>query len=503
MFQDQMETMHNTLKEILARISALEQTPGSRNTSVGYGFRSGGDKVYSVSDYSTSTSSRANYDSDDRPDYRMKIDLPQFNGQLKIEEFLDWLAEVERLFDYTKIAEEKQAKLVAYKLKGSASAWWEQVQATRTRSGKEPVRRWDKMKKLIKTRFLPPDYEQILYQQYQNCKQLSRFISAYIEEFYRLQTRLDLNESEAYSISRYKNGLRWDIEEKLSVQSFHKLTDVVLAAEQVEQLMETGRNKLRAPPNVSNTLAENSRQTVISQTSNIHSQSVQPRQNGSYSTAKAYSQGQNPYAANTVVKCYCCNAEGHKSNVCPTRKMVNFVDTIQEEEDIPVEVTEEFDEHIIDGDCGETLSLIVQKLLYNQPIKEEHPQRRNVFRARGTINGKVCNIIIDGGSSENMIAASVVKKLGLKTKRHPRPYKVGWIHEGHEETKVTETSLVKFSLGGKYFDEEQCDVIDMTVCHLLLGRPWQSDCNTGHGGLDNTYTFYKQGKKFVLNPIGG
>ena len=43
--------------------------------------------------------------------------------------------------------------------------------------------------------------------------------------------------------------------------------------------------------------------------------------------------------------------------------MVNFVDTIEEEEDIPVEVNEEFEEHIIDGDCGETLSLMVRKLL--------------------------------------------------------------------------------------------------------------------------------------------
>ena len=133
--------------------------------------------------------------------------------------------------------------------------------------------------------------------------------------------------------------------------------------------------------------------------------------------------------------------------------MVNFVDTIKEEEDISAEVNEEFEEHIIDGDCGETLSLMVRKLLYNRTMKEEHPQRRSVFRTRGTINGKVCNIIIDGGSSENMVAASVVKKLGLKTQRHLRPYKVGWIHEGHEETKVTETCLVKFSLGGKYFDE--------------------------------------------------
>ena len=69
MFQDEMETKNKTLKQILTRISVLEQTQGSRNTNVGSGSKSGGDKVYSVSDYSTSTSSRTNYDSDDRPDY--------------------------------------------------------------------------------------------------------------------------------------------------------------------------------------------------------------------------------------------------------------------------------------------------------------------------------------------------------------------------------------------------------------------------------------------------
>jgi len=65
--------------------------------------------------------------------FRMKMDLPSFNGQLKIEGFQDWLAVVERFFDYMKIPKDKKVKLVAYRLLGGASAWWEQLQLTRMR----------------------------------------------------------------------------------------------------------------------------------------------------------------------------------------------------------------------------------------------------------------------------------------------------------------------------------------------------------------------------------
>ena len=41
----------------------------------------------------------------------------------------------------------------------------------------------------------------------------------------------------------------------------------------------------------------------------------------------------------------------------------------------------------------------------------------------------------------------------------------------------------------------------MDACHLLLGRPWQSDLDANHKGRDNIFVFFKNGQKFVLNPL--
>ena len=86
------------------------------------------------------------------------------------------------------------------------------------------------------------------------------------------------------------------------------------------------------------------------------------------------------------------------------------------------------------------------------------------------MGGKVCRLVIDSGSCENVVSEEAVQKLGLAIEKHPNPYKLSWLKRGNEVT-VSKRCLVSFFIGLKYKDNAWCDVVVMDACHLLLGRP--------------------------------
>jgi hypothetical protein len=53
-----------------------------------------------------------------------KLDIPEFNGGLQPEEFLDWIAAVEEVLDFKGVPEDRRVSLVATKFQGRAAAWW-------------------------------------------------------------------------------------------------------------------------------------------------------------------------------------------------------------------------------------------------------------------------------------------------------------------------------------------------------------------------------------------
>jgi hypothetical protein len=67
---------------------------------------------------------------------REKIEVPMYEGNLDVEELLDWISYLEKYFDYEEIDDENKVKHVVTRLKGHATLWWDELQADRRCKGK-------------------------------------------------------------------------------------------------------------------------------------------------------------------------------------------------------------------------------------------------------------------------------------------------------------------------------------------------------------------------------
>ncbi|KAJ0886844.1 putative nucleotidyltransferase, Ribonuclease H [Helianthus annuus] len=203
---------------------------------------------------------------------------------------------------------------------------------------------------------------------------------------------------------------------------------------------------------------------------------------------------------NNTNRCYKCNGIGHMKRECPNKQVVALINDTAPTYDTEPENDSDIPSEIIYPDRGE--NLVIRRVLSTHvpdPRDDTAWLRNNIFRTKCTSQGKVCTVIIDGGSCKNIVSQTVVDKLNLPTQDHPEPYQLTWLKKGNL-IKVTHRCLVQFSIGNKYSDELWCEVLPMDACHLLLGCPWQYDRRAKHDGFRNTYTFKKDGVNITLAP---
>ncbi|KAE8676682.1 putative CCCH-type zinc finger family protein [Hibiscus syriacus] len=349
-------------------------------------------------------------------DLGFRVDLLEFSGTLQAKGFVDWINEVERIFEYKEVPDRVK--------------------------GKAKIIDWEKMKKKMKGHFLPFGYTQTLFQRLHALRQGARSIDDYTEEFYQLVARNDLSEMEEQMVAWYLGGLRQPLQDVLSLHSLWSVSEAYQRALAVEK--------------------QQNRRPVIMNDHN--SRPVRPQDSR---PAQQPPQGN----SNPTIRCFRCGEKGHRATDCrkhASQKGKNLLieeNAEDETEEIgePVYDDDETDD-VLYGDGHETL-VVRKSLLTPKGDSGDDWLRTNIFHMTCTVTDKVCKMIIDSGSCENVVSEEYdrsvihdVRKntysLSIKGKKivlAPR-----W--EGLTPTPVTHnTTLLSMS---KFLDEiEHGDVV--------------------------------------------
>ena len=111
------------------------------------------------------------------------VEVGPYDGNLDTNVVLDWISNMEKLFEYENTLDNKKVKIVVTRLKGHASLWWEKT--NRKRRGKDKIRAQLKMVNKAKKKFLLDDNKVSLLRKMQNLRQKDMTMKEYTKEFYR------------------------------------------------------------------------------------------------------------------------------------------------------------------------------------------------------------------------------------------------------------------------------------------------------------------------------
>ena len=133
----------------------------------------------------------------------------------------------------------------------------------------------------------------------------------------------------------------------------------------------------------------------------------------------------------------------------------------------------------------------------NFDINHNVKERDALFHIRIIAKHTKINTLFDSGSQVNLISEEVVKKLGLETKPHPKPYPLGWVVQ-NSQLQVIQQCDLKFAITSKFIDEIILDVIPLDICGIVLGNPYLYDRKTIFFREENQCHLKKDGVEYIV-----
>jgi len=72
---------------------------------------------------------------------------------------------------------------------------------------------------------------------------------------------------------------------------------------------------------------------------------------------------------------------------------------------------------------------MIKRMLLKELVQTETSQRRALFRINCKRKGKICKVVIDSGSTDNMVSREMVDKLNIERIPHKTHYRTSWVSD--------------------------------------------------------------------------
>jgi hypothetical protein len=213
------------------------------------------------------------------------------------------------------------------------------------------------------------------------------------------------------------NGLQYDIQDDMSTMIIRNVEDVYQIALKVEEKLsrkkgQRGRGRIQAKgKTISQDITQKPREE--GKKPQTQTQRGGSSQRGQYANRNTFPRARGRgRGRGGEVKCFVYGKNGHKSYECPNRKKEGSETHIAKAQGQNVEVE--------DAEGGR--SLMMRKFLLTLEKEAENPSQRNsLFQTTCKTKDRVCKVIVDNDSTDNLISTDMVEKMELETIIHPSP----------------------------------------------------------------------------------
>ena len=157
-------------------------------------------------------------------DQNLKLD--DYTGLGSAEDYLEWEQQVDKIADYKSLDDQQTFKVAYIRHTKNAGLWFKGVRACRKRAEKPKINTWTHLKKKMRDKNIPVDFDRHNYIKLTGLLQGTMTVNAYIAEFERLTLLCDLEEKEHMKITRFLKGLNRSIERDLDLAQYESFNDL-------------------------------------------------------------------------------------------------------------------------------------------------------------------------------------------------------------------------------------------------------------------------------------